>query len=248
MKVLLLGGTAEARQLASLLAGSEHQVTTSLAGATTQRLLPVGDVRVGGFGGAAGLSTYLRAHSIDAVIDATHPFAAQMTANAAQACASVGVPLLRLSRPSWASRPDASGWHWVDSLDAARRAAERMGERAFLATGRQSASTFASWTDRYTLLRVVDPPERVPDTWEVLATRGPFTLADEVDLLVDRRIDVLITKDSGGSTDAKLDAAAQLGIPVVMVARPPVPPDVLVVDSAPDAAAWLAHQEEGPDA
>ncbi|MGC3993089.1 MAG: cobalt-precorrin-6A reductase [Propionicimonas sp.] len=242
MSVLLLGGTAEARELAAALVAAGIAVTTSLAGDVAEPRLPDGEVRVGGFGGAEGLARYLREHDISAVVDATHPFAARISANAAQACATTGVPLLRLERPGWSQRPDASGWHWVDCLDDARTAAEALGNRVFLAVGRQELGTFAGWADRYVLARVVDAPDiEVPGTWEVLRARGPFRLADELDLLASRAIDVLVTKDSGGATDAKLDAAAQLGVRVVAVRRPQPPAGVPVVETVDQALAWLAR-------
>ncbi|WP_028709614.1 cobalt-precorrin-6A reductase [Propionicicella superfundia] len=242
MTVLLLGGTAEARRLAGLLVADGIPLVTSLAGDVEQVRTPPGDVRIGGFGGAPGMMSYLRSRAVTAVIDATHPFAARITANAATACTAAEVPLLRLSRPSWGDRPDAAGWHWVDSLAAARVVAESLGRRVFLSIGRQGVAEFGAWTDRYVLVRVVDPPaDPVPAAWEVLRARGPFELADEVALLGGRRIDVLVTKDSGGvSTAAKLDAAARLAVPVVVVRRPPVPPGVPVVATVAEAHAWVA--------
>ena len=240
MTVLLLGGTAEARSLADRLAAAGVPVVTSLAGDVAEPRLPAGSVRVGGFGGADGLAAYLRDNDITVMVDATHPFAERMTANAAAACAATGVALLRLSRPGWADRPEAAVWHWVDTLAEARRVAETLGERIFLATGRQSLAAFAGWTDRYVLLRVIDVPEiEPPATWEVLRARGPFTLGGELDLLRGRGIDVLVTKDSGGPTDAKLDAATRLGVAVVVVRRPPLLPGVPVVATVAEALAWV---------
>jgi len=240
VSVLLLGGTAEARHLAELLVAGGVPVVTSLAGVVADGRLPPGEVRVGGFGGVPGLVGYLRDKGVTAVVDATHPFAAQLTRNAAAACAQAGVALLRLSRPSWATRADAASWHWVDTIAEARKAAEQLGRRSFLAIGRQSLGEFADWTDRQVLVRVVDPPSfDVPDGWEVLRARGPFTLAEELDLLRGHDIDVLVAKDSGGPTDAKLDAAAELGVAVVMVRRPQLPAGVPVVTSVAGAAAWL---------
>jgi precorrin-6A/cobalt-precorrin-6A reductase len=244
MNVLLLGGTAEARRLADALLASGIAAVTSLAGDVADPRLPAGDTRIGGFGGVPGLVAYLREHRVDAVVDATHPFAAQITANAAAACAAASVRLLRLSRPGWGTRPDAPTWHWVDSLGSARALAPSLGERVFLATGRQSLSEFAHWTDRYVLARVVDPPaSQVPASWEVVAARGPFSLADERDLMRSRAIDVLVTKDSGGPTDAKLDAAAELGVAVVVVRRPAVPAGVEVVASVQEALNWLSRAD-----
>lgn len=241
MRVLLLGGTAEARALAAELVAAGVDVVTSLAGAVAGVRSVPGGVRVGGFGGVDGLVGYLTAEGIDRVVDATHPFAATMTAHAAEACARTAMPLLRLARPGWAGRAEAASWRWVDSLAAARTAAELAGERVFLAVGRQSIGPFLEWEQRYVLLRVVDPPEvTVPASWEVLRARGPFGLDSERDLLLSRRIDVLVTKDSGGdATAAKLDAAAELCVPVVIVARPAEPAGVPVAQTVTAALRWV---------
>ncbi|MFT4109888.1 cobalt-precorrin-6A reductase [Propionicimonas sp.] len=238
--ILLLGGTAEARGLAELLVGEGVPLVTSLAGDVVQLRLPPGQVRVGGFGGAGGLARYLRENSVTAVVDATHPFAERITAHAATACATSGVPVLRLSRPSWAERPDATTWHWVGSIAEARTVARTLGERVFLAIGRQSLPEFADWTELPVLARVVDAPAfEVPPNWEVLRARGPFTLDAELDLLRSHAIDVVLTKDSGGPTGAKLDAAAELGVPVVIQRRPALPAGVPVVAAVAEAAAWV---------
>ncbi|MGO4597026.1 cobalt-precorrin-6A reductase [Terrabacter sp. 2RAF25] len=237
MRVLILGGTGEARALAAALVGRGVDVVSSLAGRVSAPALPVGAVRVGGFGGVDGLAEHLVTEGFDHVVDATHPFAQQITANAVAATARVGVPLVRLQRPGWAHHPVADTFTWVDDVDAARTAAQGLGQRPFLTTGRQQLESFATWTDRYVLARVVDPPDwDVPPTWEVLRARGPYPYAAERELLESRRIDVLLTKDSGGSlTEAKLAAAHDVGVPVVVVRRPAVPTGVLVVESVDDA-------------
>jgi len=243
MSLLLLGGTAEARELAGILHGAGVSVMTSLAGEVAVPRLPEGQVRIGGFGGRNGLVAYLREHEVTAVVDATHPFAEQITANAVAACAEVGCPLLRLSRPSWSGHPEAAAWHWVDSLAQARTVAPQLGRRVFLAIGRKSLGEFAGWTDSYVLVRVVDQPDfAVPASWEVLRARGPFHIDAERDLLLDHGIEVLVTKDSGGRADAKLDAAHQLGVPVVIVARPPLPAGVEVVSSVAEATEWVQRR------
>jgi precorrin-6A/cobalt-precorrin-6A reductase len=241
LRVLILGGTGEARELAAALVERGDDVVSSLAGRVSAPALPVGTVRVGGFGGVDGLAEHLVAEGFDRVVDATHPFAAQITANAVAATARVGLPLVRLQRPGWAEHALAAAFTWVDDVDAARRAAEGLGRRPFLTTGRQQLESFASWDDRYVLARVVDPPEwHVPGTWEGLRARGPYPYAAERELLESRRIDVLLTKDSGGAlTEAKLAAAHDLGIPVVVVRRPSVPQAVRVVESVADAVAAL---------
>ncbi|SDB80543.1 precorrin-6A/cobalt-precorrin-6A reductase [Raineyella antarctica] len=240
--ILVLGGTREARTLAALLDGSGVPVTTSLAGRVSRPALPVGGVRVGGFGGADGLARHLREEGVRAVVDATHPFAATISANAAEAARATGVPLLRLQRPGWEDRPEAAGWHWVDSTEEAVTAAEHLGERTFVTTGRQSLPAYAGWTDRFALVRVVDPLDGpVPAGWQVLLSRGPYDLASETALMREHRIDVLTTKNSGGPlTEAKLQAAADLGVAVVVVRRPAAPAGIPLVTSAGEAADWVA--------
>ena len=237
MRVLVLGGTGEARDLAGRLVERGDSVVSSLAGRVSAPALPVGEVRTGGFGGVDGLADHLVGRGYEVVVDATHPFAARITDNAVTACARVGVPLVRLQRPGWARHPLAAEFTWVDDVDAARVAAEGLGARPFLTTGRQQLDTFASWDDRYVLARVVDPPGwDVPASWEVLRARGPYPYAAERDLIESRAVDVLLTKDSGGAlTEAKLTAAHDLGVPVVVVRRPAVPEGVRVVDSVDEA-------------
>lgn len=246
MNVLLLGGTAEARELARLLHADGIAVVTSLAGAVADLHPPQGTTRVGGFGGADGLAGYLRGQHVDAVIDATHPFAERMSANAADACGRAGVPLLRLSRPSWAVHPGAPSWHWVDSEAEARAVAGGLGNRVFLAIGRQALAEFAGWGDRFVLARVIDPPDIVvPPSWTVLRARGPFRIEDELELLRRYGIDVLVTKDSGGATDAKLDAASELEVHVVMLRRPAPPEEVRSVTDVSDVVLWLTGLRVG---
>ncbi|WP_426511529.1 cobalt-precorrin-6A reductase [Dactylosporangium sp. McL0621] len=231
--VLILGGTGEARRLASVpLPG--YRVISSLAGRVADPVLPAGEVRIGGFGGPDGLAAYLRAERVDVVVDATHPFAAQISANAASACASAGTRLLVLRRPGY-----AFGGHRVASLREAAAVVPSLGERAFLTTGRQSLPYFRGLA-MFLLLRCVDPPEDVPSNVEVLLDRGPFTVDGETALLREHRIDVLVTKDSGGAlTAAKLDAAQALGIPVVVVDRPPVTPGVPVLSTVDEVRRLL---------
>ena len=235
--ILVLGGTGEARHLATTLVERGDRVVTSLAGRVSKPAMPVGEVRTGGFGGVQGLVAHLERHRYDAVVDATHPFADTISGNAAAACVTAGVPLVRLQRPGWSHHPLADHFAWAEDLHTARRIAEGLGARPFLTTGRQQLDLFACWDDRYVLARVVDPPDwAVPATWEILRGRGPYTYDAEHDLMVSRRVDVLLTKDSGGAlTEAKLRAAHDLDLPVVVVRRPPVVEGVPVVDSV-DAA------------
>lgn len=239
MTVLVLGGTAEARALAAALVAAGQPVLSSLAGRVSQPLLPVGHVRVGGFGGVRGLVEFLAQQPVSQVVDATHPFAAQISANATAACAATGRPLLRLTRPGWADHPDAPRWRWVPDAHRAR-AAITGAERPFLTSGRSTLSAFLPLADRDVLVRLVDPPEEpLPVRWRVLLSRGPYELAEERRLLRDHAVDALVTKDSGGAyTVAKLDAAAELGVTVVVIQRPPPPPDVATVTDVAAALAW----------
>ncbi|WP_330333354.1 cobalt-precorrin-6A reductase [Streptomyces sp. NBC_00536] len=240
--MLILGGTTEARHLAEALAAQPHRlhVTTSLAGRVTHPTRPPGDTRIGGFGGPDGLADWLRAHAVDAVVDATHPFAERMSFNAAAACAATGVPLLALRRPAWTPSP-GDDWHHVPTLAAAAAALPALGRRAFLTTGRTGLAAFAHLDGTWFLARSVDAPTApAPRHTEVLLARGPFTLDGERELIREHRIDVLVTKASGGSATApKLAAAREAGIPVLVVDRPPVPGGVPVAASAEAAASWL---------
>ncbi|MGW4984495.1 cobalt-precorrin-6A reductase [Streptomyces mirabilis] len=243
--VLVLGGTTEARRLAAELAARPGaRVTTSLAGRVSRPGALDGDVRVGGFGGADGLARWLREHRVDAVVDATHPFAAAITANAARAAAATGIPAVVLRRPGWTPGPD-DRWHWVGSLPEAAALLPSLGRRVFLTTGRLGLAAFAHLSELHFLVRTVEPPEPpMPQDMEVLLTRGPFTPDDEQALLRAHRVDVLVTKDSGGeATAAKLTAARDLALPVVVVRRPPLPADVT---TAPDVPSALALLDLGP--
>lgn len=239
--VLILGGTTEARELAAALVGRPGvRVTTSLAGRVARPGAIAGEMRVGGFGGAEGLAAWLREEHVDALIDATHPFARAITAHAVRAAAATGVPAVVLRRPGWQSGP-RDRWHLVDSLDEAAEALPGLGRRVFLTTGRMELAAFAHLTDLHFVVRSVEPPEPpMPPHTEVLLARGPFTVTDESALLHDHRIDVLVTKDSGGAaTSAKLTAARELALPVLVVRRPPLPDGVTQVPDVASAQRWL---------
>jgi precorrin-6A/cobalt-precorrin-6A reductase len=240
VKILLLGGTSEARRLASVLVSQDVDVVTSLAGRVRDPRLPAGEVRVGGFGGADGLAAWLAAERIDAVVDATHPFAAGITANAHAACAGAGVPLLVLRRPGWAT-VQGDTWHRVSSLPAVAEKLEDFGLRVFLTIGRLGLAHFAGLDRHWFLVRSVDPPDPpLPPRIEVLLDRGPFTVDGELALLRRHRIDVLVSKDSGGEmTAAKLTAARTLRLPVILVDRPPLPPGVQVAGTVAEAVSWI---------
>ena len=240
VRVLLLGGTTEARQLAAALVGDPRvHVVSSLAGRVRALRLPEGEVRVGGFGGVEGLAGWVRAERIDAVVDATHAFARQITSVAVHACSEAGAPLLVLRRPEWLPGP-GDDWRPVRSLPAAAALLPELGERVFLTSGRQEVVTFAALDRLWFLVRSVDPPDPpVPARTQVLLDRGPFTVAGELALLREHRIDVLVTKNSGGAmTSAKLDAARRLGLPVVMVSRPPEP-DIPSATTVVEAQRWV---------
>ncbi|MHB1837408.1 MAG: cobalt-precorrin-6A reductase [Solirubrobacteraceae bacterium] len=242
----MLGGTAEARELAAALHAQEVAVTSSLAGRVARPRLPVGEVRIGGFGGPDGLAEWLRSHAVAAVVDATHPFAERISASAAAACRLTGTPLLRLERPGFSERP-GDRWVWVDDLAAAARAIPGRGTRVLLTTGRQGLPAFAGDAATWFLIRCVDPPEPpLPARHELILDRGPYTLAGELALIDRHRIDLVVTKDSGGPlTVAKLDAARERRLAVIVVRRPPRA-GTETVRAVPDALEWaLGHLHAG---
>ncbi len=237
--VLVLGGTTEARLLAEQLAERAGvRVTTSLAGRVARPRMPDGEVRVGGFGGAEGLAAWLREHRVAAVVDATHPFAEVISANAARAAAVTGTTLIALRRPGRVAGP-GDCWHDAASLADAAARLPALGRRVFLTTGRLGLAAFAGLDRLHFLVRSVEPPEPpLPRHTETILHRGPFTLDGERELMRRHGIDVLVTKDSGGTaTVAKLTAARELGLPVVVVRRPPAPAGV---PAAEDVAGVLA--------
>lgn len=240
-RVLLLGGTGEARRLATALVAEGVEVVSSLAGRVADPLLPPGEVRVGGFGGVARLVAWLQSQEVAAVVDATHPFAARMTANAAAAADRTGVPLLRLQRPGWTAEP-GDDWRWVDSLAEAADAVAGF-ESVFLTTGRQGSGAFAGLTARCVVRSVEPPSPPLPEQTTVVLARGPFGVDEELALMREHEIQVVVTKDSGGSmTAAKLTAARELGLPVVLVRRPPLPAGMATVATVEEALAWVTDR------
>jgi len=238
--ILILGGTAEAYEIAEHLnATTGLRVVTALAGRTGNPRQPAGDVRVGGFGGPQGLATYLREMGIDAVVDATHPFAARMGWNAAQACADTGTPLLRLERPAWQAGP-GDRWHLVEDWQQAAQWLAAHSKRVLLAVGRQDVAAFSGLDQLWFLIRSVQAPDPRPSfaQADILLARGPFDQQAEHDLLLAHRIDTIVCKNSGGTTDGKLLAARQLGLQVVMRQRPPRPVTAQAV-TIPQVLAWL---------
>ncbi|WP_123152089.1 cobalt-precorrin-6A reductase [Mesorhizobium delmotii] len=242
-RILILGGTTEARQLARKLAArTDVSLTLSLAGRTENPVAQGVPTRVGGFGGADGLAAYLRETDVGLLIDATHPYAAKISANAAEAAGNTGVPLVALRRPGW--EPAEGGrWTLVDSVSSAVTALGAVSRRALLALGRQEVAAFEAAPQHHYLIRSVDPVEprlAVPDATYLLA-RGPFREADERALLLEHCIDVVVSKNSGGeATYGKIAAARALGIEVVMIRRPALP-DVPSAETVEALAAMVDH-------
>jgi precorrin-6A/cobalt-precorrin-6A reductase len=240
-KLLILGGSGEAAALARALDGDPRfDVTLSLAGRTTEPLQLPGRIRKGGFGGADGLAAFLREEKFDLVIDATHPFADQIKANAIEAARIADVPLLAIRRPRWIAGPD-DHWIMVETIENAAAVLGAAPRRVFLTTGRNELAPFARAAQHFYLLRSVEAPEEaeLPPRVDLITARGPFVLEDELKLLREHEIDVIVTKNSGGdATRAKLEAARMLGLPVIMVERPQLP-DTPSVATVEDALAWL---------
>jgi precorrin-6A/cobalt-precorrin-6A reductase len=240
LRILIIGGTSEAMELAGLLAAKpEFAVISSLAGRTTQPKLPAGEVRIGPFGGVAGLVEFLSVREIDLVVDASHPFAARISGNAAQACQLSGVPLLVVERPPW-ERVEKDLWYEAADMQAAARLAAQLGTRVFLTVGRQDLTPFAGFPDRWFLIRSIEvPADPLPLQHELLLDRGPFAADEEMALLRGHGIDVVVSKNSGGpATYSKIIAARELQIPVVLVQRP-VRAVTCRVSNAAEALAWI---------
>jgi precorrin-6A/cobalt-precorrin-6A reductase len=241
LKLLILGGSGEAADLARALDGdARYDVTLSLAGRTAEPALLPGTLRRGGFGGAEGLARVLAEERFDLIIDATHPFAVQMKANAIEAARAANVPLLAIRRPAWV-QCEGDRWIMVESLEAAASAIGQDSRRVFLTTGRMELAPFRKAPQHLYIVRSVEAPasDELPPRVELITARGPFNVADERALIETRKIEIIVTKNSGGAgAAAKLDAARALSLPVIMVERPELPeaPSVETVD---DALAWL---------
>jgi precorrin-6A/cobalt-precorrin-6A reductase len=241
-RILLLGGTTEASQLAACLAATDVDAVFSYAGRTNSPLSQPLPTRVGGFGGVAGLAAYIGAENISHVIDATHPFAAMISGNAYAACIQTRTPLLSFQRPAWTAR---RGDHWlaVADMEAAVAALPITGARVFLAIGKQTLAAFATKPLNHYMLRLVDPPAHplpLPEA-TVIVARGPFDAAGDTVLLRDHAITHIVAKNAGGAgAAAKLMAARTLGLPVIMIDRPAAPKrdDCATTDGVMD---WLAH-------
>ena len=248
-RLLILGGTGEALALARAVAAAmpDLPMTTSLAGRTREPVLPPGAVRVGGFGGIEGLARYIGETGVTLLVNATHPFAAEMSRHAREVRQATNVPMLRLLRPAWQKRPDDS---WIPAADV-RAAADMcrwLGKRIFLSLGAKELGTFAGLTQPRFLVRLVDAPEALPlARYDLIAARGPFTLTGERDLIEEYAVDLIVTKNSGGdATYAKIAVARELGIPVLMIRRPEVAfdPGSETVETVESALDWIAAQTD----
>lgn len=243
-RILLLGGTTEASLLARALAAVGADAVFSYAGRTDHPVAQPLPLRIGGFGGVGGLVAYLKAEKIGAVVDATHPFAAQMSRNAIAACAQADVPLIGLQRGPWVAA-EGDRWHHVPSMDAAVQALPDTPARVFLAIGKQNLSGFAAKPHHY-LLRLVDAPDAppLPDCTVILA-RGPFEVEADKALMIAHKISHIVAKNAGGTgAVAKLEAARALGLPVILIDRPALPARHVVASIA-QVMAWLSHADLG---
>jgi len=249
-RILILGGTTEARLLAGHLAGRpDFAITVSLAGRTAEIVDQKAPTRVGGFGGVAGLAAYLESERIDALVDATHPYAEVISAHAVEAAEATGTPLLALRRPAWSPVP-GDIWIAVATMEEAVEALGQAPRRVFLTIGRKEIGSFMRAPQHFYLVRSVDPIDPPPDLPKAayVLGRGPFSEAGDLALIKAHAIETLVCRNSGGSAGyAKLAAARALGLPVVMVKRP-VLPAAETVDTVDAALAWLDHVTARPRA
>ena len=241
-RALILGGTSDASQLAAEIARAGFDAVYSYGGRTrapAEQPLPT---RIGGFGGVSGLADYMRREGITHVIDATHPFAAEMSRNAVAACAETGTPLIAIERSPWVKTP-GDNWIEVGDVNAAVAALPELPAKVFLAIGRQHIAPFATKSQHAYTLRFVDPPEApLPFAADVIVSRGPFTLDGELEMLRTRGVMWIVARNSGGDgARAKIDAARTLGLPVIMIARPELP-ERQRVESVAEIMQWLGHR------
>jgi precorrin-6A/cobalt-precorrin-6A reductase len=241
-RALILGGTADASLLAAEIARAGLDAVYSYGGRTRA---PAGQplpTRIGGFGGVRGLADYIRREGITHVIDATHPFAAEMSRNAVEACAETGTPLIALERTPWIRAP-GDNWIEIPDVNAAAAALPEAPAKVFLAIGRQHIAPFAAKPQHAYTLRFVDPPEApLPFAADVIVSRGPFTLDDELAMMRTRGIAWIVARNSGGDgARAKIDAARMLGLPVIMISRPELP-ERLRVENVAEIMQWLGHR------
>ncbi|WP_456682402.1 cobalt-precorrin-6A reductase [Bradyrhizobium sp. USDA 3311] len=241
-RALILGGTSDASQLAAEIARTGMDAVYSYGGRTRAPADQPLPTRVGGFGGLSGLADYIRREGITHVIDATHPFAAEMSRNAVAACAETGTPLIALERTPWAKTP-GDNWIEVGDVDAAVAALPELPANVFLAIGRQHIAPFGNKPQHAYTLRFVDPPESpLPFPADVIVSRGPFTLDGELEMLRTRGVIWIVARNSGGDgARAKIDAARTLGLPVIMIARPELP-ERQRVESVAEIMQWLGHR------
>jgi len=241
-RALILGGTSDANRLADATARAGIDAVYSYAGRTQSPVRQSLPIRTGGFGGVTGLIAFIRAEQITHVIDATHPFAAEMSRHAVAACAALEIPLIALERAPW-TRVEGDRWIEVDNIDAAVAALPETPARVFLAIGRQHLAPFAAKPQHGYTLRFVDPPDGklpLPDP-DIIVSRGPFTLEGDLELMRTRNIAWVVARNSGGAgARAKIDAARALGLPVVMIARPALP-ERRREESVEEVLAWLGH-------
>ena len=246
--LLILGGSREASDLALRIAGTKIDAVFSYAGVVERlREQPI-KTRVGGFGGVDGLAAFLLDNEITHIVDATHPFAAQMSSNAVAASARTGVPLLALTRSPWSKTPGDT-WHTAPDMNAAIAALSGEPQRIFLAIGRTEIAGFTAQPQHHYVLRLVDAPTAAPplEDCTVIVDRGPFDVTSDRALLVDHQIDLVVSKNSGGDgARAKIDAARQLGLPVLMIDRP-VLPDRPLTNSVDEVIAWVEGRHDATD-
>ena len=248
MRLLILGGTTEASSLVRRIAGRRDlDPVLSFAGRTRSPVPPPVPFRVGGFGGVAGLTAYLTEHRTDAVIDATHPFAVQMSRNAAAACRSLKLPLAVLTRPAW-HRQEGDRWTSAADMEAAVRALGERRRTVFLTVGGLQLAAFAAAPQHRYIVRTIDPPDaiRTLSAHRLILARGPFGLDQEIALMRAENVEVLVTKNSGGTaTGAKIAAARALGLEVIILERPP-PEAVPAYDTIDGILAWIEAHRPAP--